>query len=373
MARPRLLLNRIPPRSHHERDETRVAGHHARGDGGRLGPDRTRAVGAPGKAARAPASCRPGWACSSTPCAISSKTLDATLGAIKAAGFDEVETLRPILADLPPLLKKHGLTAPSGHFDAALVLDVGEVSRRGLPPDYTFETAVAQAKAVDMKYFVVAYLMGEDRKSIDDYKRHADKMNEAGRRCKAAGLQFAYHHHSFEFVKYGAETGWDILVSRLDSDLVALEVDVFWLAAAGLDPAATITRLGPRVKLVHLKDRAAGPPELDESKVAKTAFKEVGSGTLDFPRILRACKDVGVAALLRRAGSGARRSARQPEAERHLPALAEGVSELRTAASGRRSSHRFSMTSATRRLRARPSGLSCPSARRFGSSGRSLP
>ena len=58
------------------------------------------------------------------------KTLDATLGAIKAAGFDEVETLRPILADLPPLLKKHGLTAPSGHFDAALVLDVG----RGLAP-----------------------------------------------------------------------------------------------------------------------------------------------------------------------------------------------------------------------------------------------
>ena len=222
------------------------------------------------------------------------KTLDATLGAIKAAGFDEVETLRPILADLPPLLKKHGLTAPSGHFDASLVLDVGPMSRGGLPAGYTFETAVAQAKAVDMKFFTVAYLMAEDRKSIDDYKRHADKMNEAGRRCKAAGLQFAYHHHSFEFVKYGAETGWDVLVSRLDSDLVALEVDVFWLAAAGLDPAATITRLGPRVKLVHLKDRAAGPPELDELKVAKTAFKEVGSGTLDFPRILRACKDVGV-------------------------------------------------------------------------------
>ncbi len=223
------------------------------------------------------------------------KTLDATLGAIKAAGFDEVETLRPILADLPPLLKKHGLAAPSGHFDAALVLDVGETSRRGLPPGYTFETAVAQAKAIDMRYFVVAYLMGEDRTSLDDYKRHADKMNEAGRRCQAAGLQFCYHHHSFEFVKYGADSGWDVLLSRLDKSLVAFEVDVFWLAAAGLDPAATIRDLGSRVKLVHLKDRAAGPPELDESKVAKTTFKEVGSGTLDFPAILRACKDVGVA------------------------------------------------------------------------------
>ena len=227
------------------------------------------------------------------------KTLDATLGAIKATGFDEVETLRPILGDLPPLLKKHGLTAPSGHFDAALVLDLGEAARKALG-DYTFEKAVEQAKAVDMQYFVLPYLGREDRQSLDDYKRHADKMNEAGKRCRAAGLQFCYHHHSFEFVKYapapeGADSGWDILVSRLDSDLVGLEVDVFWLASAGLDPAATITRLGPRVKLVHLKDRAAGGPELDESKVAKTTFKEVGSGTLDFPAILRACKEVGVA------------------------------------------------------------------------------
>jgi sugar phosphate isomerase/epimerase len=222
------------------------------------------------------------------------KTLDQTLANIKAAGFDEVETLRPILGDLPPLLKKHGLTAPSGHFDAGLILDVGEIGKKGLG-SYTFEQAVAQAKAVDMRYFVIPYLMGEDRKSLDDYKRHADKMNEGGRRCQAAGLQLAYHHHSFEFVKYGAETGWDVLLARLDKDLVAFEVDVFWLAAAGLDPAATIKQLGSRVKLVHLKDRAAGGPELDESKVAKTAFKELGAGTLDMPGILKACQEVGVA------------------------------------------------------------------------------
>jgi len=222
------------------------------------------------------------------------KTLDATLGAIKAAGFDEVETLRPILGELPPLLKKHGLAAPSGHFDAALVLDLGEGARKALG-DYTFDKAVEQAKAVDMQYFVLPYLGREDRQSLDDYKRHADKMNEAGRRCRAAGLQFCYHHHSFEFVKYGAETGWDVLVSRLDKDLVGFETDVFWLAAAGLDPAKTITSLGSRVKLVHLKDRAAGAPELDESKVAKEAFKEVGSGTLDMPAILKAAKAVGVA------------------------------------------------------------------------------
>jgi sugar phosphate isomerase/epimerase len=220
------------------------------------------------------------------------KELDATLGAIKTAGFAEVEALRAIVADLPPLLAKHGLTAPSGHFDAGLLLDV---PKQGLPPDYTLDTAIAQAKACGMKYFVLAYINATDRKSLDDYKRHADKMNEAGRRCKDAGLQFCYHHHSFEFVKYGDQRGWDVLLDRLDKDLVGFELDVFWLSASGLDPAATIRELGPRVKLVHLKDRAAGGVELDESKVPATAFKEVGSGTLDFPAILKAAKAAGVA------------------------------------------------------------------------------
>jgi sugar phosphate isomerase/epimerase len=221
------------------------------------------------------------------------KALDATLAAIKAAGFDEVETLRPILGDLPPLLQKHGLAAPSGHFDAALFLDLGEGARKGLG-SYTLDAAFEQAKAAGMQYIVLPYLNREDRQSLDDYKRHADKMNEAGRRCKAAGFQFCYHHHSFEFVKYGNETGWDVLLARTDKDLVGLETDVFWLAAAGLEPAATIRQLGSRVKLVHLKDRAAGGPELDESKVPAASFKEVGSGTIDMPAVLRACKEVGV-------------------------------------------------------------------------------
>jgi sugar phosphate isomerase/epimerase len=220
--------------------------------------------------------------------------LDKTLGAIKAVGFEEVETLRPIVKALPPLLKKHGLKAPSGHFDAALMLDLGEEAKTALK-GYTLDQAIEDAKAVDMRFFVLPYIGSSDRKSLDDYKRHADAMNTAAGKLKHAGLQFCYHHHSFEFVKYGEQTGWDIFVDRLDKDLVGFEVDVFWLAAGGLDPAATITSLGKRVKLVHLKDRAAGDPQLDESKVAPQMFKEVGSGTLDMPAILKAAKAVGVA------------------------------------------------------------------------------
>ena len=223
------------------------------------------------------------------------KTLDATLGAIKAAGFDEVETLRPILGDLPPLLKKHGLAAPSGHFDAALVLDLGEGARKALG-DYTFDKAVEQAKAVDMQYFVLPYLGREDRQSLDDYKRHADKMNEAGRRCRAAGLQFCYHHHSFEFVKYGDQRrlGRARLAPRQGSGRLR---DRRVLAGRGRPRSGGDH---PRARLA----REAGAPEgsrrrrrpsSTNRRSPRPRFKEVGSGTLDFPAILRACKEVGVA------------------------------------------------------------------------------
>jgi sugar phosphate isomerase/epimerase len=225
-------------------------------------------------------------------------TLDATLKTLAEIGFTELETLRPVLAALPPLLKAHGLSAPSGHFDTPLVTGNAELWSKlagPLPAGYSIEKAIEQAKTVGMKYMVLAYLLPQERQSIDDYKRYADRMNEVGRTCKAAGLQFAYHHHSFEFVTMNGERPWDVLLARCDKDLVALEVDVFWLAAAGLDPAATIRQLGSRVKLVHLKDRAKDAPvALDESKVPPAAFKEVGSGGLDFPAILKACRDAGV-------------------------------------------------------------------------------
>ncbi|HEY8549501.1 MAG TPA: sugar phosphate isomerase/epimerase [Vicinamibacterales bacterium] len=225
--------------------------------------------------------------------------LDETLRTVAELGFSEVETLRPVLPLLPPLLAKHKLTAPSGHFDAPLITGNrelwGKLAPPPLPPDYTVERAIEQAKAAGLKYFVLAYLMPPERQSLDDYRRYADRMNEVGRQCREAGLQFCYHHHAFEFAPLQGERPWDLLLARWDKDLVALEVDVFWLASAGLDPAGTIRELGPRVKLLHLKDRARGQPvALDEAAVPPAAFAEVGNGSLDFPAILRAAREVGV-------------------------------------------------------------------------------
>jgi len=218
---------------------------------------------------------------------------DATIKTIADIGYREVETTADALAVVAPLLTKYGLSAPSGHF--------GYDAIAGETPTEAFGKSLAQAAELGMKFYVIPYLFAPQRKAIDDYKRIADRLNEAGRRVKAAGLQLCYHHHSFEFNPLpGAggqtERGWDVLMTRCDKALVGLEVDVFWLATAGLDPAKTIVDLGSQVKLLHLKDRARDAPQtFNEGSVPPPSFKEVGNGGLDFVAILKAARQVGAA------------------------------------------------------------------------------
>jgi sugar phosphate isomerase/epimerase len=217
---------------------------------------------------------------------------DATLKTIAEIGYTEIETTADALPAVTPLLAKYQLKPVSGHFAYEPIA--------GATPSDAFTKAVAEAKELGMKYYVIGYLFANQRKTLDDYKQIADRMNEAARRVNEAGMQLCYHHHSFEFDPLpdegGKKTrGWDVFMARLDKALVALEVDVFWVATAGLDPAATIRELGSRVKMLHLKDRAKDAPQtFNEGQVPPTAFKEVGNGSLDFAGILKAAREVGV-------------------------------------------------------------------------------
>jgi sugar phosphate isomerase/epimerase len=49
-----------------------------------------------------------------------------------------------------------------------------------------------------------------------------------------------------------------------------------------------------RVKLVHLKDKIADLPVQYNENVPKTAFKEVGHGSIDIPAVLAEAKKIGV-------------------------------------------------------------------------------
>jgi sugar phosphate isomerase/epimerase len=128
------------------------------------------------------------------------------------------------------------------------------------------EATLADIVALGGEYAVVPFVPVERRGGVSFARSLATDLNRWAAEAKRAGLGFAYHHHDFEFAPLADGDGstlFDILVQETDPDLVGIEVDVYWAAHAGLDPAHLLAELQGRVPLLHLKDLAAGPERTD--------------------------------------------------------------------------------------------------------------
>jgi sugar phosphate isomerase/epimerase len=129
---------------------------------------------------------------------------------------------------------------------------------------------------------------------LDVIKKLADTLNKTGERVRAAGMRFAYHNHAFEFEPMEGSTPLATLLGNTDPKLLGLEMDLFWVSVAGQDPVAMLQKYKGRVPLVHLKDKAKDTPDRFNEGVARTAFKEVGNGGMDWAKILKAAEAAGV-------------------------------------------------------------------------------
>ena len=125
-------------------------------------------------------------------------------------------------------------------------------------------------------------------------RKLADTLNKAGEKTKAAGLTLCYHNHAFEFEPMGGTTGLDVMLKETDKKTVFLEMDIFWVSVAGHKPVELMKKYSDRIALLHLKDKAADVPVQYNENVPKTAFKEVGNGTIDIPAVLAEAKRIGV-------------------------------------------------------------------------------
>ena len=203
------------------------------------------------------------------------KDFRGTLERVAAIGFKEVEfagyagqTPQQVKATLREL----GLEAPSGHVPLAAVRDKTEAT-------------LDEAAAIGHRYVVVAWLGQEERQSIDDYRRHADVFNRVGEEARKRGLRFAYHNHDFEFVRIGDAVPYDLLLERTDPKMVALELDLYWIAKGGHDPLAYFAKYPGRFPMLHVKDMERGPGD---------GMVEVGRGRIDFKKIFERSRQAGV-------------------------------------------------------------------------------
>jgi sugar phosphate isomerase/epimerase len=207
---------------------------------------------------------------------------DGTLASVAQIGFREVEFagyFDHTPAEVRTALDRSGLAAPSAH----------------VPFDATgdgWDAALHTAKLVGHEFLVCAWIDEALRRNADDWQRIADRLNHAGQAARDAGLQFAYHNHSYEFVPLpDGRRPYDLLLAHTDTALVRLELDLFWIVFGGGDPLAYFARYPGRFPMVHVKDMAPRPtPDVAPERV----MTDVGKGTIDWKRIFAHAREAGI-------------------------------------------------------------------------------
>ncbi|MCL6604852.1 MAG: sugar phosphate isomerase/epimerase [Paenibacillus sp.] len=138
------------------------------------------------------------------------------------------------------------------------------------------------------KYIGLGGLPDVYRTSIEGYRTFVEEASAISRQLKEIyGLQFIYHNHDFEFERFeDSRTGMDIILAETDPDYFGIELDLYWLQAAGADPVEWIHKVQGRMQVVHLKDMAI----FDR----KPVFAELGEGNMNYTGILKACRETNV-------------------------------------------------------------------------------
>jgi sugar phosphate isomerase/epimerase len=106
----------------------------------------------------------------------------------------------------------------------------------------------------DCKNIIVPWVQHDTFATIESIKQFADGLNKAGEVATAAGFNFLYHNHDFEFVIVDGENGMEHLIAHTDPRYLKLEVDVAWVKLGGVDELEFLNKHAARVGLIHGKD-----------------------------------------------------------------------------------------------------------------------
>ncbi len=82
----------------------------------------------------------------------------------------------------------------------------------------------------------------------------------------------------------------DTLMQNTNPDTVDFEMDIYWVATPGEDPIAWLKKYPKRFRLCHVKDRQKGA----DPKAQHDASVDLGTGSLDFNKILKEAKKQGM-------------------------------------------------------------------------------
>lgn len=160
------------------------------------------------------------------------------------------------------------------------------------------EQVIQQAKAFETEYIVITGMRKFDFSNQTAVHELVKKLNSAGEKLAAGGIQLLYHNHNSDFRKLpSGQSAYDYLIEQTNPAWVNFEFDSYWAAEAGCDVEAIMHRLGTRMKLYHINDRGTrvtGPT----NSIIKSDSMELGYGNMNLEKYVAIAKSYGVDAIV---------------------------------------------------------------------------
>lgn len=123
--------------------------------------------------------------------------------------------------------------------------------------------------------------------SIQEMDELADLLNRLGLMFRREGLLFGYHNHHVEFFEVAGEIPFNHIMWNTDPQLVRCELDIGWLALAGVDYLDVLDTFGNRTLSCHLKDfNGNRPPDMGDIRSVASNLVPPGRGVVDFAAVL---------------------------------------------------------------------------------------
>lgn len=199
-----------------------------------------------------------------------------TCARVKAMGYDGVQVsgigaIEP--AEMKKILDGEGLKCAATHISLERMEN---------------ETAkvVEEHTLWGCKYTAIGGYFPKEEWTLALWQNFVKRFNAIALKFKGSGVSIGYHNHSHELSPAGGVRPQDLLIETLDP-AVWIEIDTYWIAHGGADPAAYIDKVAGRIPCVHFKDMTITPKR--EHKMT-----EIGDGNLNWPRIIQSCRKAGV-------------------------------------------------------------------------------
>ncbi len=193
--------------------------------------------------------------------------LRATIAKAADYGYEGVELAGYFDMTVPEIkeeLKKYGLLCAGAHIDYKRIL--GET-----------ETVIAEMKELGAFSLCVPHAKFD---TMEEWKDFAARLDEAGKKIRAAGILFGYHNHALEYDKFGDERIIDAILGTAKPENLFFEFDTRHVAKIGIDPVAEAVRYSGRIPVLHARDT-----DMEHDTA-------IGAGVVDFKGVVEAAPEI---------------------------------------------------------------------------------